>query len=769
MSRIYLSIFSFLLFSFSAISQESNDYNRENTGTFDEIIVFANQLKEKGDYISALSYYEKAMTLDTQSVDLLWNYAETLRLYNDYAHAEEIYQKVYDKEETLLHLRSIFYLGLMQKQNGKYTEAIETFKTAKKKYVGDKTGYLYLKSKQELESCLWAKKAIKDTAKIELTKLPDKINSVNSEFGHTFYKDVLFFSSLRADSTNLKDEIYSEKYKNDIYKINLNSETKSIPQDELISADFHTGNGTFSLDKKRFYYSVCKELGEKMQCKIMVAYYVNGKMRSIDTLGEIINESDANTTMPSIAKFDGKEVLFFASDRVGTKGNLDIFYSYIKDGTQFSKPIALEIVNTPDNELSPFFDSLTQTFYFSSSWHYGFGGYDIFSSKFMEDKFQKVQNLGLPINSQANDLYFFTNEEDNYFSTNRLGVNYTQNPTCCSDIFSFSIPKPTIDTNTVSLEKQKEEEIKLTFEELNKKLPITLYFHNDIPNPKSLDTTSNVNYINSYKEYIAMIPQYKKEYSKGLQDQKAIDAQEDIESFFIEYVEQGVKDLELFRDLLYQELEKGNSISLSVKGFASPLAKTQYNVNLTKRRIASLKNYLAQYDKGKFLPFIENTHPSGTKLTFQEIPFGEYTADKLISDNPQDKKNSIYSRFAALERKIEIQSVSFLKSEKNDSVNYLIAKEQVIDLGKINPSKINEVNFKIENTGKKPIEIEKIDIPCSCNTAEVSKNKFEINELGTVKVTLNSKGYSGKIVKSVYIYVKGSKEPLRLVLTGEVL
>jgi hypothetical protein len=44
----------------------------------------------------------------------------------------------------------------MQKQNGKYEAAIETFKKAKKKYAKDKKGYLYLKSKRELESCLWA-------------------------------------------------------------------------------------------------------------------------------------------------------------------------------------------------------------------------------------------------------------------------------------------------------------------------------------------------------------------------------------------------------------------------------------------------------------------------------------------------------------------------------------------------------------------------------------------------------------------------------------
>ncbi len=322
-----------------------------------------------------------------------------------------------------------------------------------------------------------------------------------------------------------------------------------------------------------------------------------------------------------------------------------------------------------------------------------------------------------------------------------------------------------MDSTILTSQQFKEEEIKMTFAELNKKLPVVLYFHNDIPNPKSKDTTSKVNYISSYNDYIKMIPKYKTEYSKGLNAQKTIDAQEDIESFFIEYVDQGVKDLELFRDLLFIELEKGNSINLTVKGFASPLAKSDYNVNLTKRRIASLKNYLNEYDNGKFAPYLSNSHPSGTKLTIQEVPFGEYTADKIISDNPNDTKNSIYSRIAALERKIEIQSVSFIK---NDSANYLIAKEQVIDLGKIDANKIQNATFTILNNGNENLEIEKIEIPCVCNTAKTDKTSFSKNEQGQVFVTLDPKGYSGKIVKSVYVHVKNKKDPLRLVLTCEI-
>lgn len=758
MSRLYLVLL--LLISGSVFSQDfTNKY-------------YEHALKQRdiGDYVEAIEYFKKVLEVDSNSVDVLWNYAEVLRLYKDYREAERLYKKVYEKEESRIHLRSIFYLGEMQKSNGKYEDAIETFKLAKKKYASDKEEYLYQKSVQELESCLWAKKTVRDSSEIELVKLPPLINTPDSEFGHTLLNSTLFYSSLKGDTTKSNEEVLGSEYRTAIFKTEIQNPKTIEKQNDISSAQLHVGNGNFSIDKKRYYYTVCKEIDSKLQCKIVMAYYVNGNMRSIDTLNEIINEEDANTTMPFITKFDGQEVLFFASDRSGSKGGLDIFYSYITGaGESYSKPLPVENINTKDNEITPFFDTLTQKLYFSSSWHNGFGAYDIFSSDFRNYKFEKPINLGVPINSPANDLYFFR-EKDHYFlSTNRIGVTFSRNPTCCSDIYTYSpltrereIDTNYLENNTSSILYKSEFK---SLDDLNKKLPVTLYFHNDVPNPKSIDTNTNLNYLTTYEEYTNLIPQYKKEYAKGLAGEKANDAEEDIESFFIEYVNQGVKDLEVFRELLLKELKENKSIVLTVKGFASPLAKSDYNVNLTKRRISSLENYLKEYDNGVFLPYLEQKNPTGTKLIIQEVPFGEYVANKLVSDNPNDMRNSVYSRVAGLERKIEIQSVSYLKG---DSANYLAAKTQLIDLGTIDASKLYSRKFVVKNIGVNPLKISNIDIPCVCNTVEISKKELKTNETSIVTLNFDPKGYSGKIVKSVYIYTENSNSSLRLVLTGEI-
>ena len=745
MSRLYI-IFAFVFVSLFSFGQ--NDLSN--------YLKFAEAQYQKGDYIYALEYYQKALALDSQTVNILWKYAETQRAYKDYRKAEFYYQKVYDKEEASLFPSSLMQLGLMQKQNGKYDLAIESFKIAKKKYAKDKKGYLYLKSKRELESCLWAKTAIKDSTEYTISQLPVTVNSPNSEFGHNIFKGKLFFSSLRGDSIHKNEEVYSTEYKTRLYAskyLNQNYAKNEIVKD-LIVEEFNTGNGTFSLDGNRFYFSLCKDEGYNYKCKIMVSSYKNGKWSSMDTLGDIINQPGSNTSMPSIGKIDNEEVLFFSSDRSGGEGGMDIYYSFIKNGNQFGKVQVYKVGNSVDNELSPFYDEKTKNLYFSSSWHDGFGGYDVFSAKLVNGKFDKPVNLGLPTNSPANDTYYFVHGDTNYVSSNRLGVFYSKNPTCCSDIFSLTKP---IKTSPLTPRE--------TIIELNKRLPLTLYFHNDWPDPKTLATTTKIDYIDNYHDYIALIPTYKKEYSTGLLGTKVIDAQEDIENFFTEYVDQGVKDLEIFRDLMLDELQKGTSLELTIKGFASPLAKTEYNVNLTKRRIGSLVNYLSNFNNGIFKPYLIDKATNGAKILIKEVPFGEYTADKLVSDNPNDQKNSVYSRAASLERKIEIQSISIISF---DSVIVLKADMQIQNLGKISANATQIRVFKVKNTSDKVVHFVESEIPCICNKVEIGKNTLNPGETTDVKVSFDPKGYTGNVVKSIYLQIQESTLKTRLVLTAEV-
>lgn len=713
----------------------------------------ADQKSATGDYYYALQLYEKALDIDSNSVEVIWKYAECLRAYKNYPKAADYYAKVVEKENGRIYPMSLVYLGLMQKQSGEYDAALETFKRAKKKFQKDKNSSLYDKTKREYESCIWAKSAIKDTQNVILEPLKSSINTTDSEFAHTVMDGKIVFSSLRADSIGTFEEVYAKQYASRLYSTYNTDQSAAIA--EMIPVDSqedgNLGNGTFSRDGKRFYYSLCTGNSPTYSCKIRVATYDKGTWGKGEYLGEIINEEGANTTMPSIGYWNEKEILFFCSDRKGTLGGLDIWMSEVINGQQYLKPEQVHGINSIENDISPWWDSVAQKLYFSSTWHDNFGGYDIFESKYTSE-FNTPVNLGIPFNSSANDLYFFKHNDTSYLSSNRLGALWSKNPTCCSDIFTISEPPKTIVSKQESLA------------ELNERLPVTLYFHNDCPDPKTRDTTTKINYLQGYLDYRQLLEQYKLEYSAGLNEKKATEAKEDIENFFTEYIDQGVKDLARFTELLLLEMEKGAKISITVKGFASPLAKTDYNVLLTKRRVHSFVNYLHDYQKGVFIPYLSNNAPNGGSISIITIPFGEYTANKLTSDNYHDQKNSVYSRAAASERKIEIQSVAYT-TEINEAVTVSI-EPTFLDLGDISTTDKKNLEIQVKNTSNTSITLEKIE-----QSTPLLQRITPSTILPNQKIQLLLKPIeafpTGVFSVEILLYFKELQHPISLTIAGD--
>jgi hypothetical protein len=183
------------------------------------------------------------------------------------------------------------------------------------------------------------------------------------------------------------------------------------------------------------------------------------------------------------------------------------------------------------------------------------------------------------------------------------------------------------------------------------KLPVQLYFENDQPDANTTSDFTELSYSDSYVKYQAKFEEYKTKVGlqrDSIQSQKATS---ELNTFFNEEVKKGYNDLNLFTEQVWKELQKGNKVQLMVQGFASPLAKTDYNVHLTKRRIHSLKNYFEEIQQGRFGAYMLGDDPS---LEFIEVPMGEFQANKETSDDFYDQKNSVYSKAASQERRIEI-------------------------------------------------------------------------------------------------------------------
>ena len=469
----------------------------------------------------------------------------------------------------------------------------------------------------------------------------------------------LIISSLKCIECDTINGFLKENYTNKLYTIDKISGNKLKEIKNVNSTSRHTSNGVFNKNKTKFYFSSCST--STNNCKILVSKYIKGNWAVPDTLKGEINTNGDSFTMPSIGNINNTEYLFFCSDSKKSIGGLDIFYGKISD-KNIEQVKAITYINSVEDDVSPFFDDSTSTLYFSSSWHNGYGGLDIFKTNFYPNKDSEIINLGIPFNSTNNDLYLIKDSYNYYVTSNRN--HKLTNKTCCSDIYLLKpIVQSKIDT---ILKSSKTDSLNLITEnlrntnqlknisELERLIPVSLYFHNDIPNPNTLDSITHVNYLETYIEYNKLLPIYQFKYTQGTNGSIKDLSKKEITSFFTKELQNGKKELDTFLEILEVELKNGASFDLIFKGYASPLSQSYYNKILSKRRISSVRNYIAFYKNGVLLKFMIPENGNIARLQIKEEPFGEYKTEKNVSDNPNDQKNSVYSKKAALERKVEI-------------------------------------------------------------------------------------------------------------------
>jgi hypothetical protein len=548
------------------------------------------------------------------------------------------------------------------KTNGKYKDAKKYFDKYYKKQRNSKDkekARLAAKAKQEFEACDIAQVIIKSPLDVKVVHLDSAVNSKVSEYAPFEYDSLLYFSSLRDKSKQDAAGVgFNKLYTSKKSAIKPNKFLKAKELDSLFNKNnIHNANTSFNSDFTKVFVSRCGALNAtQYRCEIYVSDFKEGHWTELQKLPSPINVSGSNTTQPCLSEINDKPVLFFASDRAAGEGAMDIWYAFMNTDGTFETPInAGKKINTIEDDITPWFVKENKTLYFSSTWHKGLGNFDIFTSEFKDNEFTDAQNIGYPINSSYNDIYYSVNSKKDraYISSNRLGSYFEDKPNCCNDIYSFPItpltepPKP-IDTTA------------LLINQMKVLVPLTLYFHNDEPEPKTKVIVTKKNYKKTYDDYTILKPKYFTEYAKGLEGEQKELAINRIENFFEDSVDAGMQDLDKFALLLEQVLLRGEKVKITMKGYCSPLASTDYNVNLAKRRISSLRNYFMEYGNGKFVKYVDNTVESEGRIEFFNEDIGELPVS-TVSDDVKDVRNSVYSPFAASERKIQIIAISYLK------------------------------------------------------------------------------------------------------------
>jgi hypothetical protein len=187
---------------------------------------------------------------------------------------------------------------------------------------------------------------------------------------------------------------------------------------------------------------------------------------------------------------------------------------------------------------------------------------------------------------------------------------------------------------------------------LEKFLPIKLYFDNDEPDKRTLAKETKQQYIDVYRAYIRRKQEFIAKYTEGMTGDQLKRESDSLDVFFERDVRQGWEKLMAFSEELYEMMDKGDTIVITLRGFASPRAGSEYNMNLTSRRVSSVWNHFDLFDGSIYRPFVESK-----QLTINFEPNGEKFSPKGINDNIKDEKNSVYSIPASKERRLEVVGV----------------------------------------------------------------------------------------------------------------
>lgn len=411
---------------------------------------WADGLFRAGSYFSAIDYYGQLKQEEPRNPYLTYQLAESYWFTRDYVPAAAYYNEVYGTAPKL-YPEAVYKEAVMLKMQGEYDKAISRFQ----QFIADNPKTfkkLKLRAQREIEGAQMAMASVNDPVPVTIVNAGPNVNSAYTELSPVPMGDsMLLFSSMRQNSPVTVDRQNRETY---LSRFLISKKQGDVPQVDSFQwplefqdgrfndLDGHIGNGAYSPGGDRFYFTSCNETGDSfgVKCRIFVSTFKGSEWSRPQLLGEGINDEGSNT-QPFVAQIGKKEILFFSSNRkLQSRGGYDIWYSVIDPRTGiYRRPQNVgKSINTEGDEITPYYDSRVGKLYFASNGWVTMGGFDIFSADGGPSRYSNLTNLGYPINTSADELYYIKDpvgKPDAYVVSNRIGSISLKNPTCCDDIW----------------------------------------------------------------------------------------------------------------------------------------------------------------------------------------------------------------------------------------------------------------------------------------------------------------------------------------------
>lgn len=354
-----------------------------------------------GGYPTALENYLKAQKINPNNALLNFKIGVCYRKINIAKSLEHLLKS--EQLDENCHDSLYYWLGYAYQRNYKFDEAINSYKNFKNKLSPKAYSAVAADLNKAIQECETGIALVAKPAKVFIDNIGPSINTEYREYSPFINADesVMVFTSRRPNTTgggiDASDKIYYE----DIYiasRENDDSWKVENPGSPLNSKD-HDATAGLSGDGQILFVYKAENNGDIFQSTLK-----GNEWGKPVALPKTINGKRSHESTASLSP-DGKS-LYFISDREGSVGKRDIWVSHKDKKGNWGEPINVKSLNTIYNEESIYIHPDGKTLYFSSEGHKNMGGFDVSKSTFDNGKWSEPVNLGYPINTPDDDLFF---------------------------------------------------------------------------------------------------------------------------------------------------------------------------------------------------------------------------------------------------------------------------------------------------------------------------------------------------------------------------
>jgi outer membrane protein OmpA-like peptidoglycan-associated protein/tetratricopeptide (TPR) repeat protein len=398
MKSLFLYGFCFFFLAFSHVVYSQNkDKN--------ELLREADAFFAKKKYTAALDLYEQAIALDARNHKAIYRAAICYLEVDALENALEYFENVKQMNDTTLKDFGFWYAKAAY-----YNQQFDTAQAYLKR-----TSFTHGKEAMQLLANITNAVNLQKIKKDYIVEnLGEPLNSNKTEIAPLISKDKKTIIFTRNEhETKLHEDKESPIFEYKIWQANLKNDNHWTEPENITA-----------LEGSKIITSQLTDDDHKLYLQqggdLFFSEKQNGDWTKPSYLDGYVNQANQKEHSCFVYDFGKKMIL---SSTLNTNGNFDLFEVQLRRDGTWGLPTPLSLLNSTEDEITPFVSEDGKTLYFSSKGHTGIGGFDVYKATFDEQTqtWGKPENLGMPINSVSDDTYFSIYDDMGYMVSQRAG------------------------------------------------------------------------------------------------------------------------------------------------------------------------------------------------------------------------------------------------------------------------------------------------------------------------------------------------------------